>query len=78
MILFAVRKDHAHSRMEILKDEPNIGESGYHACKTLSKWYLDPSQKRLMLNDFIPQSSMLCTLMIILLPLSSSINSIYL
>ena len=42
-----MRKDHAHSRMEELKDEPNIGETGYHACKTLSKWYLDPSHAQL-------------------------------
>ena len=52
MILSAVRKGHAHSRVEKLKDEPGIGESGYHAWKTLSEWYLDPSQKSLMLNHY--------------------------
>ena len=52
MILSAVRKGHAHSRVEKLKDEPNVGESGCPAWKKLSEWYLEPSQKSLMLNHY--------------------------
>ena len=35
-----------------VKDDPDIGESGYHAWKVLSDWYLDPSQKNLMLEHY--------------------------
>ena len=52
MILSAVRTGHAHSRVEKLKDDSGPGESGYHAWKALSDWYLDPSQKNLMLEHY--------------------------
>lgn len=52
MILSAVRTGHAHSRVESLKDDPTVGESGFHAWKALAQWYLDPSQKSLMLEHY--------------------------
>ena len=38
MILSAVRISHAHSKVDILKDNPDIGESGFHAWKSLKDW----------------------------------------
>ncbi len=43
MILSTVRTGHAHSRVESLKDDPLIGENGFHAWKAIKDWYLDPS-----------------------------------
>ena len=52
MILSAVREGHAFSMVDKVKDDPALGESGYHAWKALSDWYLDPSQKNLMLEHY--------------------------
>ena len=45
MILSAVRDGHAFSLVDKVKDDANTGESGYHAWKAITDWYLDPSQK---------------------------------
>ena len=52
MILSAVRSGGGHSRVEKLKDDPNIGENGHFAWKSLKDWYLDPTQKNLMMEHY--------------------------
>ena len=52
IILSAVLKGHACNIVEKLKDDPNIGESGFEAWKALKEWYMDPSQKTTMIEYY--------------------------
>jgi hypothetical protein len=52
IILSAVLKGHACNIVEKLKDDPNVGESGFEAWKALKEWYMDPSQKTTMIEYY--------------------------
>lgn len=52
MILQAVRSGHAYNMVDKVKDDPQMGESGFYAWKTLKKWYMDPSQQSLMADHY--------------------------